>query len=138
MMTAPIRAGLRLLQESLGLFAKRAPIMRLLPGALLVLAACGGSSPGVVTPLTVAQNTTSDGGGETVTPNAGPESGAPTKIVAVGGGGSAVVGLFPDGRAYYSPDGFNLAGGGSTVPAYNGSLKVIDVVGLSVGVDALL
>ena len=134
MMKAPIRVGLRLLQESLGLFAKRPPIMRLFPGALLALAACNGSSPSVVTPLTIAQNTTSDGAGETVTPNAGQELGPLTKIVAVGGGGRAVVGLFPDGRAYYSPDGFNLAGGGSTVAAYNGSLKVIDVVGVSVGV----
>src|SRR5580698_6273652 len=104
MMTAPIRVGLRLLQESSGLFAKRAPLMRLLPVALLALAACNGSSPSVVTPLTVAQNTTSDGAGETVAANAGQESGPLTKIVAVGGGKGAVVGLFPDGRAYYSPD----------------------------------
>lgn len=137
MMKAPIRVGLRLLQETLGLFANRAPIARLLAVALLTLSACGGSSP-KSSPLTLAQVTTSDGGGETVTPNAGPEVGALTKIVAVGGGGRAVVGLFPDGRAYYSPDGFNLAGGGSTVSAYSGNLKVIDVVGLSVGVDALL
>jgi hypothetical protein len=86
----------------------------------------------------VAQNTTSDGGAETVTPNAGPETGPPTKIVTIAGGAGAVVALFPDGKAYYSPDGFNLAAGGSTVAAYSGNLKVIDIVALSIGVDTLL
>jgi hypothetical protein len=137
MVTALMGVGLRLLKESSELLAKRAPISSLLTGTLLVLAACGGSQR-TVTPLTVAQNTTSDGGGETITPNAGPETGPPTKIVTVVGGAGAVVGLFPDGRAFYSPDGFNLAGGGSTVAAYNGDLKVVDIVGLSTGVDALL
>lgn len=66
------------------------------------------------------------------------ETGAPSKIVRVAGTAAAVVALFPDGHAYYSPDGFNLAGGGATVPAYRGSLQVMDVVAVGGGVDALL
>ena len=62
------------------------------------------------------------------------EAGPVRKIVPIAGSGGAVVALFPDGHAFYSPDGFNLA----TTPAYSGSLQVMDVVALSRGVDALL
>jgi hypothetical protein len=53
-------------------------------------------------------------------------------------GTDPVVALFPDGTAYYSPDGFNLMGGGSTVSAIVGPLKVFAIVAVSGGVDALL
>lgn len=55
----------------------------------------------------------------------------------IGSSASAVVALFPDGRAYFSPDGLNLAGGGATVAAYGGQLQVIDVEPVAGGVDAL-
>jgi hypothetical protein len=68
----------------------------------------------------------------------GPESGAPQKTVKVPGSATAVVALFLDGRVYYSPDGFNLEGGGSTVAASASKLKVLDVVAAGAGVEALL
>jgi hypothetical protein len=80
----------------------------------------------------------SNGSGETVSAS-GPESGPPTKIVSVPGGAGGVVALFPDGRAFYSPDGFNVGGGGSTVSANSGSnFKVVDVRAAGAGIDALL
>jgi len=68
----------------------------------------------------------------------GAETGPPSKILSVPGSPSAVVVLFPDGNAFYSPDGFNLGGGGSTIQAYVGSSHVVDVEAVSGGVDALL
>jgi len=102
----------------------------LFTGALAGLTSCGGSNQPAFTP------SISDAAVETVTVS-GPESGPPAKIIAVPGGSGAAVALFPDGRAYYSPDGFNLAGGGSTVPAYGGNLVIVDVVAVSAGVDTL-
>ena len=32
---------------------------------------------------------------------------APTKIITLSGTGNAKVALFPDGKAFYSPDGYN-------------------------------
>ena len=108
----------------------------------LVFAACSGSDH---PPVASASSTpgfiltgVSDGAGEIVATSKGPETGATAKIVAIPGGTGAAIALFPDGRAYYSPDGFNLAGGGSTVPAYGGPLQVINVVAVNTGVDALL
>ena len=66
------------------------------------------------------------------------ESGLPTKIVRIPGSATAAIALFPDGKVFYSPDGFNLAGGGSTVAAYAGSMQMLDVVAVGGGVDALL
>jgi hypothetical protein len=96
---------------------------------------CGGS--GSKQKPVATQSLISDGSGATVATPLGPENGPPTKIVSIPGGASAAVSLFPDGRAFYSPDGFNMAGGGATVAAYGGTLKVIDVVAVSAGVDAL-
>ena len=67
-----------------------------------------------------------------------PETGAAKKIVRVPGAATATVALFPDGLAYYSPDGFNLGGGGATTLAYTGSLQVSDIVAVGSGIDALL
>ncbi|GAC1331767.1 MAG: hypothetical protein NVSMB15_06410 [Steroidobacteraceae bacterium] len=67
-----------------------------------------------------------------------PETGAPAKVVRVPGTPRATVALFSDGRVYYSPDGFNLAGGGSSIAASGGRLKVLDVVAVGAGVDAQL
>ncbi len=104
-------------------------------GALLsALMSCGGGSQQA--PSVTKASLISNGAGETVTAT-GPETGPPTKIVSIPGSTTAVVALFPDGRTFYSPDGFNLAGGGSTVAAYSGDLKVIDVVVAGAGVDAL-
>ncbi len=69
---------------------------------------------------------------------AGEETGVPSKIVKVPGSARAAVALFSDGRAFYSADGFNLAGGGATIVAYSGSRKIIDVVPVGGGIDALL
>jgi hypothetical protein len=86
------------------------------------LSACGGSS----SPTTISAGI-----------NASAVRGPVSKIVSLSG--TAVVALFPDGQAFYSPDGFNLGGGGSTVPAYSGTLQVRDIVPVgSGGVDALL
>src|SRR5579871_4188056 len=102
--------------------------------ASLALAACGG---GAGQPPFQANLTTS-GAYETVTLADSVETGPPTKIIAVPGAAGAAVALFPDGRAFYSPDGYNLGGGGSTVQA-NGSssLKVEDIVGVAHGIDTL-
>ena len=67
----------------------------------------------------------------------GAETVEPSKIVLIPGGAGASIALFPDGRAFYSPDGFNLAGGGSSTLAYGGTLNIVDIVALSAGVDAL-
>ena len=67
----------------------------------------------------------------------GPESGRTSKIVPIASNSGAVVALFPDGRAFYSADGLNLAGGGATVAAYGGQLQVIDVEPVGGGVDTL-
>jgi hypothetical protein len=48
-----------------------------------------------------------------------------------------VVALFPDGRAFYSPDGFNLGGGGSTRLAYVGASLITDIVPVAGGIDTL-
>jgi hypothetical protein len=93
--------------------------------ATLNVAGCGGGSGPVV-----ADTPNSDSGAA----GGGLESGPYTKVVNMPGG-TAVVALFPDGQAYYSPDGFNLGGGGATVAAYSGSLQVADIVGLSYGVE---
>src|SRR6267142_2994744 len=105
----------------------------LIAAALTGLASCGGSTQQAA----VTASLISDGAGEKIM-SSGPESGPPTKVVGVPGGTGAVVALFPDGRAFYSPDGFNLGGGGSTVSA-NGSnnLKVVDIRAVGTGVDAL-
>src|SRR5215468_1021508 len=67
----------------------------------------------------------------------GLETGPALKTVRVPDTGAAVVALFADGRAFYSPDGFNLGGGGNTISAYDGTLQVLDIVAVSAGVDAL-
>lgn len=92
---------------------------------LLSLAACGGG-----------------GGGAGPTPSANqdlpnPEVGPAKKIVHLAGTPGAVVALFPNGNVYFSPDGFNLGGGGATIRAYNGDLQVTDIVPAGTGVDAL-
>jgi hypothetical protein len=66
------------------------------------------------------------------------ETGPPTKILQVPGTATAVVALFPDGRAFYSPDGYNLAGGGSTIVAYNGLSSINDIEPVPTGIVALL
>jgi hypothetical protein len=95
-----------------------------LGGTLVGFASCGG---GASAPATFNASITSPS-----------EAGPATKIVPVAAKSGAVVALFPDGRAYYSPDGFNIGGGGSTVAAYNGPLQVADIVPVGSGVDALL
>lgn len=93
--------------------------------------------------------TTCGGGGSTQSPNAmgpetsssqstTPETGPLTKTVPVPGSTTAVISLFPDGRAFFSADGYNLDGSGSTILAYSGSLQVTDVVPVDTGVVALL
>ncbi len=129
---------LRLLDRTLQLFAKRPAESCVLVGALLLLTSCGGGGSAKTFDLEPENSTTSDGGGELVAANPGTETGPPLRIVAVPGNATALVALFPDGRAFYSPDGLNLAGGGSSIAAYGGPLKVIDVVAVSGGVDALL
>jgi hypothetical protein len=106
----------------------------LLAGALTGLTSCGGSKQQAAATTSLISN----GGGETISAS-GTESGPPKKIIGVPGSAGAVVALFSDGRAFYSPDGFNLGGGGSTVSA-NGSnnLQVVDIRAVSAGVDALL
>ncbi|MGO9718285.1 MAG: hypothetical protein ACLPV2_15040 [Steroidobacteraceae bacterium] len=99
-------------------------------GVLLGLVSCGGG-------LTAATPSYINAGADVPTP----ASGAPTAIVRVPGGAPGtgpVVALFSDGTAYYSPDGFNLMGGGSTVPAYVGPLQVFNIVAVGGGIDALL
>ena len=104
--------------------------------ASLGLTACGGSKGSSSAYPTASL--ISDGGGEMIANAPAPETGPPTKIVALPGGSGAAVALFPDGVAISSPDGFNLGGGGSSVVA-NGSanLKVVDIVPVGAGIDTL-
>jgi hypothetical protein len=116
---------LHMLKESFGRQVKPSATLCLFGVVLIGLASCGGgesSSPVSSSP----------------TAQLGSETGAATKIVRVGGTAAAVVALFPDGRAYYSPNGFNLGGGGATTLAYDGALQVSDIVGVGGGVDALI
>jgi hypothetical protein len=94
-----------------------------------ILAACGG---GLSPPPTVLSGFSGD------MASTNTESGAPSKTLRVPGSASAVVALFPDGRALYSPDGYNLTGGGSTVFAYNGIYAVLDIEPAPTGIVALL
>jgi len=66
------------------------------------------------------------------------ETGPPSKILRVPGSASAVVALFPDGTAYYSPNGYNVGGGGSTIFAYNGLYPMLDIEPAPMGIVALL
>jgi hypothetical protein len=96
--------------------------------AVTVLAACGsGLSP----PASVFSAS-----GTLAADNT--ETGPPIKILSVPGNAGAVVALFPDGRAFYSPDGYNLAGGGSTLVAYGGISSVLDIEPAPAGIVALL
>jgi hypothetical protein len=67
---------------------------------------------------------------------AGTETGPPSKIVPVPGS-AAVDALFPDGLVFYSPNGFNLGGGGATIRA-SGGVEVTDIEAVPGGVDTLL
>ena len=96
--------------------------------AVAVLAACGG---GLSPPANVISES-----GNLAAENT--ETGPPSKILPVPGSAGAVVALFPDGRAFYSPDGYNLAGGGSTVVAYSGISSVLDIEPAPAGIVALL
>jgi hypothetical protein len=106
--------------------------MSVVSGIVVVLAGCGGGSGGA-----------SDGSAANAPPSEdtlstpAPELGPYLKVVPIGTSG-AVLALFPDGQAYYSPDGLNLGGGGSTVSATNGQGTVVDVVAVNGGVDALM
>lgn len=57
--------------------------------------------------------------------------------------GSGVLSLFPNGKAYFSADGFNREGNGTatacanTVPAYTGSMPITQIVAVGSGVDTL-
>lgn len=55
-------------------------------------------------------------------------------LVPAGGG---VVAHLSDGRAFFSPDGLNLGGGGVTVPAYAGTQKVTRIASVNNGVVTL-
>ena len=99
--------------------------------ACVALISCGGSNPPAASsnPAAPEQN----GAVTTV----GDESTLPTKIVRIPGSATAVVALFPNGVAFFSPDGFNLGGGGSTIVAYGGPLQLVDVVAAGSGIDGL-
>ena len=94
---------------------------------MLLLSACGGSSsPGVaVNPPSEAQTTVAT------------ETGPYLSVVRIPNS-TAAVALFPDGDAYYSPDGYNLGGGGATTMAYSGELQVTQIIAVGSGVEALL
>lgn len=104
-----------------GSWLRSSALTCLLSGASIGLAGCHGSP----SPAGTAQSLS------------GTETGAASKIVPIAGTPGAVVALFPDGNAFYSPDGFNLGGGGSTV-LVSGGVQVADVVAIATGVDALL
>jgi hypothetical protein len=86
---------------------------------------------------TAALGMASCGGGGGSSGSTSPETGPALTIVAIPGT-AAKVALFPDGRAYYSSDGFNLGGGGKTVLAHSGDQQVTSIVAVNKGVDALL
>jgi hypothetical protein len=92
---------------------------------LLAATGCGGGRDGVAEPLAVAVEPT-------------PVEGATSKVVAVGNEPGAALALFADGRAFFSPDGLNLGGGGATLAASDGPLQVADIVPVGGGVVALL
>jgi hypothetical protein len=109
----------------------RAAQLSMLAAALLGVTSCGGSKQTAETGPEILAN-------ETAATSPATETGPPAKIVGVPGAAPAAIALFPDGKALYSPDGFNLGGGGSTIFAYGGGLAIGDIVPVTAGVDALL
>ncbi|GEM_PF-3299765 len=112
-------------------------------GLAVALASCGGGSGGGTVAPT-SSTVSSLGDGNAVGPpadtsqNAWPiETGPAQTIVAVGSTPGAVVALFPDGAAYYSPDGYNLAGGGNSRMAYAGPPSIVQIAPAGGGVVAL-
>ena len=96
---------------------------------LIGLVSCGGGLNPPASQLPFNNNTTVSVGSET---------GPPSAVVSVPGSATAVVALFPDGRAFYSPDGYNIGGGGATVVAYGGTPIAANVVALNDGIVTLL
>lgn len=122
----------------------------------LLLGACGGgSSPSSSRGVAVSQtpsspNSTQNPAGTPNPPASSTDflsappatvtagiSGYP-KVVRLAGNATAVVALFSNGQAFYSPDGFNLAGGGETAAAYDGNLQIINIEAVSGGIVSLL
>src|SRR5262249_14269863 len=100
-----------------------AGLAAMLIGTVLGVSSCGGGS------------SNSGQSQAALAPTSVVETGLYTKVVKLSD--PAVVSLFPDGKAFYSPDGFNLGGGGSTV-LVSGGQQVADIVAVGTGVDALL
>src|SRR5438067_12492882 len=98
-MTLYLLVILYLLVQPFGSRRKRATAMCLFGSALIGFAGCAGGSSAAALAGSV------------------PEKGPVAKTVPIAGTVGAVVGLFPDGKAYYRPDRSNLGGGGSTMPA---------------------
>ncbi len=107
-------------------FLRRGAGAGALAAAVMLLGSCGG-----------AGGSGAGKGDADLQTQASVETGATLKIVPIGSSGAAVA-LFRDGKAYYSPDGYNLGGGGSTVPAYQGSQQVLDIEPVAGGIEALL
>lgn len=104
--------------------------------ALLVACGGGGASSPVVSSVTGGTTIPADDANLTPVPTdlvTGPFK----TLVAVGSVPGAVVALFPDGRAFLSPDGYNLAGGGATVAAYDGTTRIRQIAAVAGGVSVL-
>ena len=64
-------------------------------------------------------------------------NGSNLQIVDIVPAGVGVDTLFSNGTVYFSPDGMNLGGGGSSVSAYSGLVKIAALIPLPDGVDVL-
>ena len=106
------------------------PGVLVLSTILVVLSGCSGGQSGSET------LPTSTSASSPTAVSSKRETGPYVKAIAVPGS-AAVVALFPDASLYYSPDGFNLGGGGATEPAVKHGW-VQDIVGLPHGIEALL
>ncbi len=118
--------------------------LAVLGGAAFALAGCGGGSgtgTGTGTGTTAAATTsgvsTSSSALKVTTAGVSLEVGGYVSSVALGPPNQGVVTLFADGQAYYSPDGFNLGGGGATVLVSSAGTPISQIAAVNGGVEVL-
>lgn len=107
--------------------------------AAFALTACSGAGSGTGTTASATSSgvSTQSSAPEVTTAAGSLEVGGYVSSVALGPPNQGVVTLFADGRAYYSPDGFNLGGGGATVLVSSADTPISQIAAVNGGVEVL-